>query len=195
MAETARRGRDEVVSSEDDVLVLVDADDRETGTLSKAACHDGAGVLHRAFSLFVFNPGGELLLQKRSASKRLWPGFWSNSCCSHPRAGEPMSGAIHRRLRQELGMRSRLEFLFKFQYHATYREEGSERELCWVFAGVSADAVRPNVREIDDWRWIEPDRLADELRRHDEHYTPWFRLEWPRVLRFRGAGPRETGGI
>ena len=70
----------------------MDADDREIGHASKAACHDGHGILHRAFSLFVFNERGELLLQQRSAEKRLWPGYWSNSCCSHPRQGEAMRG-------------------------------------------------------------------------------------------------------
>ena len=84
MAERAHK----VVSSESEELILVDADDNPLGTLSKAACHDGDGVLHRAFSLFVFNEAGELLLQRRSAEKRLWPMYWSNSCCSHPRAGE-----------------------------------------------------------------------------------------------------------
>ena len=87
MADAARRLGDEVVSDEDESLVLVDEDDREVGFLSKAVCHDGDGMLHRAFSLFVFNRRGELLLQRRSANKRLWPLYWSNSCCSHPRRG------------------------------------------------------------------------------------------------------------
>ena len=76
--------RFEVVSDDADLLVLVDEADREIGTLGKIACHDGAGVLHRAFSLFVFNPAGETLLQRRHRGKRLWPGYWSNACCSHP---------------------------------------------------------------------------------------------------------------
>ena len=90
-----------IVSSEAEELILVDGEDNETGYLSKAACHDGDGVLHRAFSLFLFDSAGRLLLQQRAATKRLWPGFWSNSCCSHPRRGESMEVATSRRLRDE----------------------------------------------------------------------------------------------
>src|SRR5690606_14929915 len=109
-----------IVSFDDEALVLVDADDREIGFLDKASAHDGEGVLHRAFSLFIFNPQGELLLQQRAADKRLWPGFWANSCCSHPRRGESMQDAIRRRLDEELGLDCALHFLFKFQYQARY---------------------------------------------------------------------------
>ena len=93
---------DVVVSSESEALILVDENDREIGFSSKDSCHDGPGILHRAFSLFIFNTAGELLLQQRSAGKRLWPLYWSNSCCSHPRAGETMELAVNRRLQQEL---------------------------------------------------------------------------------------------
>ena len=92
-------GTNRVVSSEAEELILVDEQDNETGYLSKAACHDGDGVLHRAFSVFLFNDRGELLLQQRSPSKRLWGGYWSNSCCSHPRRGESIQVATRRRLR------------------------------------------------------------------------------------------------
>ena len=100
----------EVVSSEREELILVDDQDREIGFQSKADCHDRDGLLHRAFSLFVFNREGEVLLQRRAANKRLWPLYWSNSCCSHPRRGEEMEEAVHRRLYQELRIRSELEF-------------------------------------------------------------------------------------
>ena len=110
--------RDTVVSFDDEPLVLVDVDDAEVGTLSKADAHRGRGVLHRAFSLFVFDERGRLLIQQRAAGKRLWPSFWSNTCCSHPRAGESMDQATHRRLHEELGLRCRLEFQFKFRYQA-----------------------------------------------------------------------------
>ena len=93
-----------IVSSEAEELILVDSDDNETGFLSKAECHDGQGQRHRAFSLFLFNEDGELLLQQRAASKRLWPGYWSNTCCSHPRRGETLEVATRRRLRDELNI-------------------------------------------------------------------------------------------
>ena len=194
MAEPLRRASEAVVSTEDDVLILVDDDDNEIGTLAKGACHDGSGVLHRAFSIFVFNPRGQLLLQQRDSSKRLWPGYWSNSCCSHPRAGERIEEAIHRRLHEELGMRSMLQFLFKFQYFARFGSAGSERELCSVFAGVSGDPVRPNIHEIADWRWVGPATLDGEMGEQEDAFTPWFQLEWPRVRTFCEAVIHGKGG-
>ena len=124
---------DRVVSSESEELILVDASDNELGFLGKEECHDGDGILHRAFSLFVFNTHGELLLQKRSAEKRLWPLFWSNSCCSHPRKGESMQVATHRRLQEELSIEASLEFIFKFSYRAQFGDFGSENELQRLF--------------------------------------------------------------
>lgn len=181
MAVTTSTRPDGVVSSESESLILVDPLDREIGELSKAACHDGDGVLHRAFSLFVFNRAGELLLQKRSAQKRLWPLYWSNSCCSHPRSGETVDEAAHRRLEQELGLRANLYFLYKFQYRAHFGELGSENELCWVYIGVSDDPVRVNDQEIADWRFVAPDELDRELARSPEAFTPWSRMEWARL--------------
>ncbi len=181
MAEAPRPGDTAVVSHESEELILVDRDDVEIGYLSKAACHDGAGVLHRAFSLFIFNPDGELLLQQRSAQKRLWPMFWSNSCCSHPRRGESMRLAVNRRLSQELGMRSRLKFLYKFCYHAPFDARGSERELCWVYVGTSADPVRANRNEIAAWRFVDPGELNAEIEAEPDRFTPWLKLEWQRL--------------
>lgn len=171
----------ESVSSENEILVLVDESDRVVGHLSKGACHDGEGVLHRAFSLFVFNHDGELLLQKRSERKRLWPLFWSNTCCSHPREGETMDEAVHRRLRQELGMTSELHFLFKFQYQASYEDIGSENEICWVYVGISDDEAEPNATEIADTRWVSPADLDAEMKASPDTFTPWFKMEWARI--------------
>jgi len=181
LAEAAQGLVHEVVSSDQESLVLVDEHDREIGSLSKAACHDGEGVLHRAFSLFVFNSRGELLLQQRSSDKRLWPLYWSNSCCSHPRTGETMDRAIHRRLDQELGMTGDLHFVYKFQYQARYREIGAENELCRVYVGMSSDPVQANAHEVEAWRWISPERVDQELAEDPDAFTPWFKLEWPRV--------------
>jgi len=173
--------QDAVVSSETEQLILVDEQDREIGNDSKAACHDAHGILHRAFSLFVFNRRGELLLQQRSASKRLWPGYWANSCCSHPRRGEDMQTATRRRLREELGLECELKFLYKFQYQADYGELGAEHELCWVYVGSSDAPVRVNTNEIADWRFIAPEDLDREIMQHPERFTPWLRLEWQRL--------------
>ena len=167
-----------VVSSEAEQLILVDEDDREQGFLSKAACHDGAGVLHRAFSAFLFNAAGELLLQQRADSKRLWPGYWSNSCCSHPRRGESMTTATERRLGEELNLAADLEFVYKFRYQATYGDLGAEHELCHVFLGRIGDDVHPNEEEIAAIRSVSAEALDAELSEQPERFTPWFKLEW-----------------
>jgi isopentenyl-diphosphate delta-isomerase len=169
------------VSSDDEQLILVDSHDREIGFLAKADAHRGRGTLHRAFSLFVFNPAGELLLQQRAKGKRLWPGYWSNTCCSHPRRGETMDDAIRRRLHEELGLRAELEFLFKFHYQTQYDAHGAEHELCWVYAGRSAQRPRPNVNEIAAWRYVPARALQAEIARAPETFTPWFKLEWARM--------------
>jgi isopentenyl-diphosphate Delta-isomerase len=171
-------------TSDSDSLILVDEADREVGHLDKARCHDGQGVLHRAFSLLIFNEAGELLLQQRAAGKRLWPLYWSNSCCSHPRRAETMETAIHRRLYEELGLRCPLQFLFKFQYQAQFDDTGAEQELCSVFVGRTSDPVRADPGEIFAWRWINPEALQAELAgREADRFTPWFVMEWERILR------------
>jgi isopentenyl-diphosphate delta-isomerase len=170
------------VSADSDPLILVDGADREVGSLSKALCHDGRGVLHRAFSLLIFNDCGELLLQQRAPSKRLWPLYWSNSCCSHPRYGETMEEATKRRLYEELGISCPLHFLFKFQYQAQFGAEGAENELCSVFIARCADEIRINHNEILGSRWVAPEALELEMQADTaENFTPWFKLEWARI--------------
>jgi isopentenyl-diphosphate delta-isomerase len=177
------RDSTDVVSFDDEPLILVDEDDREIGFIDKASAHVGQGVLHRAFSLFVFNPQGELLLQQRAPGKRLWPGFWSNTCCSHPRRGETLDKAIHRRLNEELGLQCPLQYLFKFEYQAQFDAEGAEHELCWVYAGRSADMPTVNVNEISALRYISPDALDAEIAARPQTFTPWFKIEWERLRR------------
>jgi len=172
---------DPIVSCEDEPLILVDVDDVATGTLDKAACHDGDGVLHRAFSLFVFDDEGRLLLQQRSAGKRLWPLYWSNSCCSHPRAGETIEAATARRLKDELNIRSELEFVYKFTYQASYGRLGAEHELCWVYAGRTDEAVVANRNEVAATRFLTADEVRRALATGAERFTPWFKLEWQRL--------------
>lgn len=173
--------REEIVSSESEALILVDSSDAEVGFLDKAAAHDGDGVLHRAFSLFIFNPEGKLLLQQRAPGKRLWPEFWSNSCCSHPRRGEEMNEAVHRRLEQELGMKASLEYAYKFEYKAPFGDLGTEHELCWVYTGHTDAEPVINTTEIMDWRWIEPSELTDAIAREPASFTPWLKMEWERL--------------
>ncbi len=173
--------KSDVVSSEAEALILVDSDDQVVGHLDKSACHDGEGVLHRAFSLFVFNPEGQLLLQKRAAQKRLWGDFWSNSCCSHPRRGETMDFAVHRRLEQELGMSAELNYAYKFEYSAPFKDLGTEHELCWVYIGQTDAQPVINTTEIGDWRWIGQAELTRALAENPSAFTPWLAMEWARL--------------
>ncbi len=176
-----------IVSSEQERLILVDSDDEIIGYDSKAVCHDGEGVLHRAFSVFLFNDAGELLLQQRSADKRLWPMYWSNSVCSHPREGESLQFATLRRMKEELGCESELQYLYKFQYQANFGELGSENELCSVFIGPTDGQLDINETEIADWRFIGIDALNRELTESTDSFTPWFQMEWTQLMtEYRG---------
>ncbi len=180
---SALQSVDRVVSFDDEPLILVDEQDREVGFLPKADAHVGRGTLHRAFSLFVFDAQGRVLLQQRAAGKRLWPQYWSNTCCSHPRRGEEMQTAIHRRLEEELGLDCELQFLFKFQYQAQFDADGAENELCWVYAGHSDVAPTVNPNEISAVRYIAPAALDAEIEATPEAFTPWFKIEWARMRR------------
>jgi isopentenyl-diphosphate delta-isomerase len=176
-------GRREQVSFADESLILVDDSDLPIGYDSKRNVHAGAGALHRAFSIFLFRDPDTVLLHERSAEKPLWPGYWTNSCCSHPRRGECNRTATQRRLQQELGVQTELQFLYKFQYAARYGDAGSERELCAVYAGALAPTARPrvNASEIARWGWFDCGEVDAWLAREPELFTPWFKLEWARL--------------
>lgn len=169
---------DRIVSSESERLILVDENDNELGYLSKRRCHDGDGVLHRAFSLFIFNENGELLLQRRSAGKRLWPMYWSNSCCSHPRRGESLEIATSRRLMDELNFATALEHVYRFCYQAPFGDAGSENELCHVYLGRIAGDLSPNDSEIEALRFVSCAALEREFAASPDEFTPWFKQEW-----------------
>ena len=171
----------EVVSFDDEKLILVDENDNVLGYENKDLCHQGQGILHRAFSIFIFNDKKELLLQKRSAQKPLWGEYWSNTCCSHPRKGENYEQATIRRLKEELGLETEMKFLYKFQYQANFGDKGSENELCSVYIGKSNALPTVNEYEIAEWKYISMDELDKELAQHPEKYTPWFKMEWQRL--------------
>lgn len=174
---------DKLVSFDDDQLILVDKDDVELGYLSKDLCHLGEGKMHRAFSIFIANSDGKILLQKRSDQKMLWPDYWSNSCCSHPRKGETMIQAAHRRLEEELGLHSELKEIYKFEYRAQFKDVGVEYELCTVFVGSSDEVVSANSNEVSDWRWFSSSEIDELLAQPEEVVTPWFKMEWDALKR------------
>ena len=163
-------------------VILVDADDREVGAMEKLAAHEHGGTRHRAFSVFIVDPQGRWLLQRRAAGKYHFPGLWTNACCSHPRPGEGTAAAAHRRLREELGFDCPLAERFQFEYKATSAAEGlTEHELDHVFTGEHAGAVAPDPAEVGAVRWVELRALEAELRARPEAFTPWFRLALDRV--------------
>ena len=173
----------DVVSSDLEDLILVNSSDEDIGTMAKRDCHLGDGNLHRAFSVFIFNRAGDVLLQKRSEQKFLWPMYWSNACCSHPRAGEQAEDAAHRRLHQELGITTTLTFLYKFEYQARFQDIGSENELCWVWVGIAEEnEISANPNEISEWKFFSQDELNSELADNPDLYTPWMKMEWQRIL-------------
>jgi len=165
------------VSFDYEKLILVDENDRIIGYDTKANCHKGEGILHRAFSIFILNSKGELLLQKRSNKKTLWPNYWSNSCCSHPRENETMEDAIKRRLYEELGLKNELEFVYKFKYHAKYKDIGAEREICYVYIGYNNDLPTINKNEISEYKYINKNDLFKDISENPETFTPWFLME------------------
>ena len=172
---------DQIVSFDDEKLILVDEKDNVLGYESKDVCHNGDGILHRAFSIFIFNSQGELLLQQRSQEKRLWGLYWSNTCCSHPRKGETYEQATMRRLQEELGLKAPLKFLFKFQYQARFNNKGSENELCSVYVGKCDEPPSVNPNEIAAVRYIPPEDLEKEMQLYPDKFTPWFKMEWERI--------------
>jgi isopentenyl-diphosphate Delta-isomerase len=156
-------------------LVLVDEEDREVGIAGKLAAHED-GLLHRAFSVFVVSGSGELLIQKRAASKYHSGGLWSNACCGHPRPGEPLLAAAHRRLREEMGFDCALAPLSRVRYRLPLENGLVENELDHVVVGEWDGAPAPDPREAEGWRWIGRDALEAWMAEAPGEFTDWFRL-------------------
>jgi isopentenyl-diphosphate delta-isomerase len=175
------------VSFDNELLILVDEQDQIIGFKDKLSCHLGSGVLHRAFSIFIFNDEGKLLMQQRSDLKSLWPLFWSNSCCSHPRKGEKMGNAATRRLYEELGIRTDLKFIYKFMYQVPFKDAGSENEYCSVFIGKSNQPANYNINEIAALKYLDPEELDSIIDNNPQELTPWFQLEWEQIRKVHWA--------
>lgn len=173
----------------EELVVLVDENDRSTGSMEKMLAHR-IGELHRAFSVFLFDRRGRVLLQKRAQGKYHSPGLWTNACCSHPRPGEGLVEAAQRRVREELGVLVVPEPQFHFRYRAAFDNGLIENELDHVlFAQLSIPCV-PDPVEVADLRWVDPAELSRELDTAPERFTVWLRECWPLVAQLRGnAGP------
>lgn len=164
----------------EDLLILVDENDKEIGTLGKTPVHE-QGLLHRAFSVFIFNSNNELLLQQRADGKYHSPGLWTNTCCSHPRQGESLEDAIYRRLEEEMGMTCDLTFQFSFIYKHEFANGLTEHELDHVYFGHTDQQPKPNPEEVKDWKYIHLDDLQQELEMLPERYSPWLRICFEKV--------------
>ena len=168
------------MEAKEECVILVDENDVPTGEMGKMAAHE-QGLLHRAFSIFIFNKRGELLLQKRAASKYHSGGLWTNTCCSHPRPGESVMDAAHRKLIQEVGFDCELKEVFHFTYHAELDKGLTEHEFDHVLFGIYENDPILNPEEAEDFLWVSMEHLEADIKQNPESYTVWFRICFEKV--------------
>lgn len=159
----------------EEILILVNDKDEVTGTADKTEVHR-KGLLHRAISAFIFNDEGKLLLQRRALSKYHSAGLWTNTCCSHPRPGEPTLNAAQRRLFEEMGIRTLLKFFRTFQYRSDFENGLIENELDHVFYGISNDNPIPDKEEVLEWKYIDAEELIADININPLQYTSWLKI-------------------
>jgi isopentenyl-diphosphate delta-isomerase len=164
-----------------ELVILVDENDNEMGALEKMDAHIN-GVLHRAFSVFIFNSKGEMLLQQRSAIKYHSAGLWTNACCSHPRPGEKTSEAAKRRLKEELGFTVSLNHLFAFTYKAEFDNGLIEHEFDHVYTGIYEGPIEIVPEEVQAYSYRSVFEINRELESRPEKFTAWFQLAFPKLL-------------
>jgi len=170
----------------EETVVLVDENDREVGTAEKLEAHV-SGALHRAFSVFVLNGRGELLLQRRAAGKYHCGGLWTNTCCGHPRPGEPVAAAARRRLNEEMGIDCELSPAGTFVYRAEVGGGLVEHEYDHVFLARHEDDPSPDPAEADAWRWADVETLIADAEASPAEFTPWFALALRELAQATGA--------
>lgn len=162
-------------------VILVDEQDTLTGTMEKMEAHKNA-VLHRAFSVFIFNAEGEMLLQQRAIEKYHSGGLWTNSCCGHPRPGEETLVAASRRLCEEMGFETPLKKIFDFVYKAGFDNGLTEHEFDHVFVGYYDGEIKPDGREVSDFVYLSMPGIEEALQREPQKFTAWFHIAFPKVL-------------
>jgi isopentenyl-diphosphate delta-isomerase len=164
-----------------DLVILVNENDEEIGTIPKLEAHE-KGLLHRAFSVFIFNTQGELLLQQRASDKYHSAGLWSNTCCSHPKALEPTFLAANRRLKEEMGIETELDFLHSFIYNEQLENGLIEHEFDHIFYGISDELPQINKEEVADYKYVNTTDLLKDIKSNREKYSIWFRISIEKVL-------------
>lgn len=165
---------------EEDKVILVNEHDDMVGAMDKMEAHK-QGLLHRAFSIFIFNSKAEMLLQQRALTKYHSGGLWTNACCSHPRPGEKTKDAAVRRLDEELGFETPLEKVFDFVYKAEFDNGLTEYEFDHVFAGEYEGEVNINIEEVVDYCYKDIPEIKNMLQAHPKKFTAWFHLAFPRI--------------
>lgn len=168
---------------EKELVILVNEKDEQIGLMEKMEAHEKA-VLHRAFSVFIFNSRGEMLLQQRALHKYHSPGLWTNTCCSHPRDGETLIQATSRRLEEEMGMQCELTKAFDFIYKSDVGQGLTEHELDHVFLGETDQEPNINPDEVAAWKYMTLDDLHRDMQNNPENYTVWFRIAFKELEEF-----------
>jgi isopentenyl-diphosphate Delta-isomerase len=161
-------------------VILVDENDNPIGEMGKMEVHEKA-VLHRAFSIFIFNAKGEMLLQKRADNKYHSAGLWTNTCCSHPRPGEETLPAAQKRLQEEMGFSTTLSKAFSFIYKAPFDNGLTEHEYDHVFTGTYNGLVQPNPQEVSDYCYQSIKQIKSNIETHPGHFTEWFKIALPKL--------------
>ena len=160
-------------------VILVDTNDVPLGTMPKMEAHEKA-ILHRAFSVFILNKDGQLMLQQRALSKYHSPGLWTNTCCSHQRLGETNIEAGTRRLQEEMGFKTPLKELFSFVYKATLDNGLTEHEFDHVILGYYDSEPIINHEEVTNWKWMNLEEIIKEIKTTPDNYTAWFKIIFDR---------------
>lgn len=167
--------------SEIEFVVLVNENDEQVGTMEKMEAHV-KGILHSAFSVFIFNEKGELMLQQRALGKYHSPGLWTNTCCSHPRNGEKPVDAGHRRMVEEMGFDCEFEEAFTFTYKADVGQGLTEHEFDHVFIGHTDKKPKINPEEVNDWKFMNMEAIKKDMESNPSYYTIWFKIAFDEVM-------------
>jgi len=162
-------------------IVLVDENDNQIGKMEKLKAHQ-LGLLHRAFSVFIFNDRGETLLQKRAKNKYHSAGLWSNACCSHPTSNNIQEEA-KKRLKKEMGIKCPIKETFSFVYTAKIGDL-TENEFDHIFVGFYDGEISPNKKEASDYKWIDSENLKNDILQNPQNYTEWFKLIYEKVFNY-----------
>ena len=166
-------------------VILVDSSDNKVGTMEKMEAHRMGGHLHRAFSVFIFNTEGEMLLQQRAISKYHSGGLYTNTCCSHPRPHEDIYAAAHRRLEEEMGMKCDLVAVFSFEYKAALDHGLTEWEIDHVLIGECDDTPKINRHEVESYEYVHTEWLLKDIATRPLSYTEWFKASVEKVIEIR----------